>query len=318
MPAPIRRTDELGFPIPGTFDEAPDAASAAGRKVRGLLWRWRWVLLILLVPLLFYDKLLGLAGHWIAERAIRQGWISYYSDNLPGALAEADRAIYWEPDKLARSQAYALRGQVHQQMHDLNGGAADFTHAIELLGDPQHSRETQEMLCEAYDARAWIRERLGQHHDAIDDATAALKYADWQARPVSLNQRAYIRALAGLELDQGLDDINQALAGPHQDDPMFLDTRGYLRLQQKKYAEAVKDFDNAIDGSQRLRPRLEGFGDRFDRLVYAARVRDYYRNLAVMRHHRGEAYDKLGKPQEAHADFDWADQHGYNPADGTL
>ena len=73
MPAPIRRTDELGFPIPGTFDDAAERGPAMGRKVRGLLWRWRWALLILLVPLLFYDKLLAIAGHWIAQRVARAG-----------------------------------------------------------------------------------------------------------------------------------------------------------------------------------------------------------------------------------------------------
>ena len=109
--------------------------------------------------------------------------------------------------------AYLLRGEVYEQTPDLgkslDKSLADFSQAIALLSDPAHAGEAREALRWAFEGRAWVRERLGQHQDAIDDATAALKFADWGKRSEALNQRAYIRAVAGIELDQGLDDISQ-------------------------------------------------------------------------------------------------------------
>jgi len=318
MPAPIRRTDELGFHVPATFAEAPEAGSAVGRAVRRWLWRWRWVLLVLLLPLLFYDKLLAIGGHWIAERMLRQAEVNYVADDLPSALADLDRAIYWEPEPLERCQAYLFRGQVHEKMRSLEKSEADFGAVIELLSDPGRVREEALDLGTVYDQRAWIRQRLGRHREALDDATTALKFVDSTQRPQALNQRAYIRALAGMELEQGLEDIEQALAAAHHDDPEFIDTRGYLRLRLGKFQDALSDFDNAILGWEQSRPRLGGDGTELDRWVYVQRLRDYTRNLAVMRHHRGEAYEKLGKSKEAKQDFEWAEQHGYNPADGNM
>ena len=90
-------------------------------------------------------------------------------------------------------------------------------------------------------------------------------------------------------------------------------------MRLKKNQEALKDFNAAIAGWEQSRPSLlRGDGLEWDRRQYAVLLRIYNRNLAVMRHHRGEAYEKLGKAEAARQDYDWAQQHGYNPAEGAL
>ena len=131
-----------------------------------------------------------------------------------------------------------------------------------------------------------------------------------------LNERAYTRAIAGLELEKAMEDIKQALA-EEQDNLNFLDTRGYIYLRRGQYAQALDDLDKAVEMT-RKNPPFAGFpfAGNDPRRRRAIR-RDYQHGLAVMLHHRGEVHEKLGHTDLAEKDLLEGDALGYNPAKGV-
>ena len=97
-----------------------------------------------------------------------------------------------------------------------------------------------------YVARAVALQRLKRHEDAIRDLSQALLLrrkagsvlSDHRySQPELLNARAYTRAIAGLELDEALHDINDAIEG-ERENAHFLDTRGYIYYLRGDYDQA--------------------------------------------------------------------------------
>ena len=99
MPAPIRRTDELGFHIPATFDHMPETEKPAreGRTFGQFLWAWRWWIFALVLVLLFADKLVTIGRQLVAKRFLHQAERELMLENWSRAVANSGRAIDWEP-----------------------------------------------------------------------------------------------------------------------------------------------------------------------------------------------------------------------------
>jgi tetratricopeptide (TPR) repeat protein len=134
-----------------------------------------------------------------------------------------------------------------------------------------------------------------------------------------LNARAYGRALAGVELDEALVDIEEALTA-WPDNADFLDTRGYIHFLRGDAEEALEDLDRALEiASQQRIIILDRTARSGASLQQVERLkRQWNEKLSVLYHHRGEAREKLHQLDEAAADLNQAEKLGYNPADGVF
>jgi tetratricopeptide (TPR) repeat protein len=273
----------------------------------------------LIVPAIFGPQIVSVGrefvSRWFTTRAERKS----LAGDLPGALQELSRAIYWNPDDL---ELRYLRALWRTDMNDLSGSLADWNDLISQYKDPEHLPPQRNAWlfdqADVYSGRAWVFVRLGRGREAIDDATQAVKL---RPTPRYYNSRAYIRAIAKTELFEGLADVDRAIVEVGQDSreyATFLDTRGYLLHLLDRNDDALKDLNQAIEITDQQKRRLLQQQFRFDmrRLQYELKQMDG--DLAVMYHHRGLVQEKLGNPQDARDDLLRGAQLGYDPAKGVL
>ena len=180
---------------------------------------------------------------------------------------------------------------------------------------------------------------LSEEYD-FPHAVRALKIASLGQRPTTvkdLNELAYMRAMAGMELDEALKDIEQAIAdgGP---DPSLLDTKAWVLHGLKRNLEALGFMNEAIKGWEQdlakarvtipVPDATETQADDLDLLdlspvapvslrqlqadIKAARRRigEAGYVLAVMRFHRMRILEALTHTSEAAADRTWLEEHG--------
>ncbi|MBK8802186.1 MAG: tetratricopeptide repeat protein [Fibrobacteres bacterium] len=91
--------------------------------------------------------------------------------------------------------------------------------------------------------RGSVRERLGQWDLAIDDLRQAVRENPLDANIA--NYLAYLFADRGIHLEEADTLIGRALSSD-PDNPAYLDTRGWLRMRQGNYTEALKDVERSI------------------------------------------------------------------------
>lgn len=312
MTAPESSTDEHGFPIPKDFDggdarPAPrrprmPRSPAARRWVAGLI-----VMLLvgaLVLPLLRKPGSAMLAD-WYRQRA-EQRW---ESDDLDGALDDLDRAIGWHPE---RGELFFLRGIYRLDDYDTEGYLAmsldDFDEALRI--EPENSR--------FYFGRSLALQRLGRHREALDDLDRYIKL-DPPIGAAPFNQRAYARALAEMELEEGLADAEEAIKRAGTPNAAFLDTRGYLLHLLGRNEEALDDLNQAINLAEKLRQAVARWPDdpRVGPGKRSFDLRHLDHNLAVLYHHRGLIHQKLDNPQQAESDLARGDELGYDPHKGV-
>ncbi len=303
------------------------------------LWQQRWfqiasVLLVLAVggALLVQSQGDKFLASWYSSRAETKASRGDYQ----GAVADMNHAIEKTPDNL---ELYTRRGDYRllEEEPDLEAALADFNHVLEA--DPHYST--------GYSRRSFVYQRQAfmaddpaeakkLHALAIEDLRQALPDVP-QNDPEFLNQLAYARALAGIDLEQALEDINRALRGVDAErllarvkasssDPMelqaawraagMLDTRGYIEQQLGKNEAALIDMDHALN---LLDAAAKPFAARFqDAQVRDAFLKREEQTRAVLLHHRGLIHQALGNKDQAKADLDLADELGFNPRAGVF
>lgn len=318
MPPSSPEVDEHGFPIPPTFDDSP---SGQRRKLAPGRRFWLFGLMIIFVGLLGsailesggWDK----AKEWMADFLVQRAKKKMVLDDLPGALQDLERATRWVPED---PPIYELRAQVKLELKDIDGSLKDYDKLIELR--PRYAQ--------GYLGRSVVFQRLQRHREAIDDLTQAIKLSAEEQAALPKNNRAYARAIAGIELEEAFQDIEEALAldarrqgtlgEPDQQNAAYLDTRGYLHLLLGRPEQALTDLDRAIQITEQERDKkliqLEQFKVNAKWRAYVQRV--FAQELAVMYHHRGQAHEKLGHKSEAEADLKKGDSLGYDPEDGVF
>lgn len=237
---------------------------------------------------------------WHQQRALDH----YTNDNLPGAIEEMSRAIEWTPDDPA---LYMARGVYREESGDLEGALEDFNHFVEL--SPSNSL--------GYRARGNVLQRLGRHDEALADADMVISLRpEWEAAP--LNNRAYMRAIAGVDLQEALEDVELALERTDEGDrarASYLDTRGYILFLLDRPEEALEDMNLAIelaekDYEQQLQFWENQGGDDKLRKPIQRRLEQ---SLAVLYKHRAAVYEKLGDQSQAEFNHRRAEQLGYDP-----
>jgi tetratricopeptide (TPR) repeat protein len=318
MAADFRQFDEHGFPLPPRFSDLKYHDDEPVRPKLSPKARQYAVLamVVVVLGLLFGPRLIGsareIAADWLSTRAAQK----YFRNNFAGALSDLNWAVDLNPN---RWDYYQLRAAVRMELNDLNGSLADHTRWIELLESPDAAKygevaraSPRELLANAYSQRSWINMRLQRGQDAVDDATMALTY---DRSPEFFNGRAYVKALAEIDLEGGLADVDKAIAQQGKEDPNFLDTRGYLLHLLGKNDDALKDLDNAI---QLLADKQ--FAERGMKMPrnFELTEREMRHALAVMYHHRGEIYGKLNQPEKAAEDIKRGQDFGYDPERGVF
>jgi tetratricopeptide (TPR) repeat protein/predicted aspartyl protease len=189
------------------------------------------------------------------------------------ALADLTRACELAPQE---PQYFYQRGVVRMQTNQADLALMDFDRALEL--DPrdqdallaraslrllQHDTAAARTDLDAAAAvaarEADVRFTLAVDYDrAGAPSEAVAQYDLWIAAhaedvklPRAYNNRCWIRALLGQDLNKAMDDCNRAVRlAPRTAGP--LDSRGLVRLRQGDYAKSVTDYDAAL----RLQPKL--------------------------------------------------------------
>lgn len=142
-----------------------------------------------------------------------------------------------------------------------------------------------------------------------------------------LNQLAYFRALAGIELDQALVDINRALAQVPEEGSWqgaLRDTRAWILFQMGKPLEALPDADFAVKQVEQ-EPDLGLMGDTLQWLEQTLTGRPKPRSAdkiltrkeagaalwgkATLYYHRARILQALGRTEQAESDYDWLRRH---------
>ncbi|MGC3971981.1 MAG: hypothetical protein QM775_32960 [Pirellulales bacterium] len=304
------KLDKDGFPIPQGFDEAgvEDPARGGNATVRRIRWVLRMAPVAALLAFIWthYDvgaTLSDKIGLYFGQEALNL----YDRRDLPRALVAADRAVRWSPKN---AKLLEIRCKLKFANMEFDAALADAETALEL----------KPIDLRLHGIRRTLLHYLQRHHETAVAATELLqkKLGD---RIGLLNDRAYSRALGGFELLEALDDMNEVLAKEPKN-ASYIDTRGYVRLKLGKFDEAMEDLEKAISIVMKQRDEVEEFAVRqnprgeFGRM-YQSQMQTFDHNLAVMLHHRGEVYEKLGEQRKAEADFRAAERYGYSVEEGV-
>ena len=209
----------------------------------------------------------GAAGPTDADGYARRGAAWAARGDFARALVDLDRACELAPQA---ADHFVRRGVVHMQLKQWPEALRDFDTALRV--DPEQR--------EARLQRAKLRTRAGDREGALDDLQALDKKAAPQAAlrlemarvymrldlpdlalpqlnlwiavrekdaslPTALNERCWVRAMLGVELDKALEDCNEAIDQQPQA-ASFLDSRGWVRLRRGELREAVSDYERAL------------------------------------------------------------------------
>jgi tetratricopeptide (TPR) repeat protein len=311
MPPTPPQVDEHGFPVPPTFDDPNGAGKRRGLPRKLVLWGLFLVFVALLAGGVAESGGWKEAKDWMAGLLVNRAHEKVRIGDLPGALADLKRASAWSPDDPNILQLGAI---IKLELKDFQGSLEDYDRLIKISG--RHAA--------AYNGRSHVYQRLNRHREAIDDLTQVVKLSS-ERDPTCRNDRAYARAIGGIELEEGFQDIEAALAlsadlrGVPNDAEnalaALLDTRGYLHFLLGRPEPALADLDQAIKNAEKEHEEnLENRDGPRARRYYQ---REFNRILAVLYHHRGQIHEALGHSPEAQADLKRGDELGYNPAEGV-
>lgn len=289
---------------PAVDDDLRPAAAASSPN-SSKFWRWGTVGLMAAMVLgpVAARQIPREAARWQAAIALE----ARLDGRTEEALLRLQKSLAWDP---GNATVYLQRAAWAREDGRYAEALEDCDRAIELADwNPLAKIE-----------RSQIYQHLGRRADAV---------ADWKS-VVEMNERrrllaevnlwnglAYARAVAGMELDEALADMQRAVVREPAE-PALLDTRGYLLYRLGKYDEAIVDLDAAVAGAERrlaerdkqlaaprspLPDRREAERDR----------RSAAHELAVIVYHRSLVFDKLNQPEAAAADRDRVRQLGHQP-----
>ena len=243
------------------------------------------------------------------------------------ALKAANKGLEWHAQSplLLRARA-ALR----YELGDMQGSLEDYGQAIELAATPTAMNEADAQLLVG---RAQTLQRLDRYQEAIDDWTKVVEFRREQYEQnndaasqynyaITLNNRAYTQGQGGIDIEGALKDIDRAieLRGT-EDDPVLIDTLGYLLLLDGQHERALYHLETAValakvqddEEREKLKERMQQV---VDQRRFELRLKTLDEQYSVILHHRGEAYQATGELEKAKSDFAEAEILGYNPAEG--
>ena len=276
-------------------------------------WSRRWAALVTLAVILGAISLVAIpiASVWLPQEIAR--WHEAAAadksldDDFDGAIESIDRALHWNPDR-RELLIYRARYQLDQ---DNPRGALDDLNQL-IQAEPR--------LEPAYMLRSQACQSLGRYQAAVDDwkRIRALQVQQGQAlSPIVRNGLAYARALAGIELDEAMKDINIALE-VYPGQAALLDTRGFVALQAGDAERALDDLDQAVRVAEDdLQEGVEA-QPTYDVRYHRQEEENRKREVAVLRYHRALAYQELGRTKEAEQDLSRVRELGFEPGESLF
>jgi tetratricopeptide (TPR) repeat protein len=302
MPPLNRPVDKDGFPLPVTFDGPTREPKKRGGQAA---WLVRALLLVSAMGLIIGAGIKAIGPDHIADFYRQRSADRFDNNDLEGALADIERATAWKPDSI---NLLYQRAFLREKVHDLDGSLDDYNRILEL--NSTHVA--------ALASRSSVHQRLERHREAIDDVTRAIQLSH-NNNHMLLNHRAYTRAIANLELEEALVDIQQAIDLVGRDEAAYLDTRGYIYYLLDRHDEALKDLDRAVQlaALHRKQELQTAAARRYSRGRVARLEKRHNEHEAVMVYHRGLVHEQLGNTEQAEADKRRGLDLGFNPAEGV-
>lgn len=260
-----------------------------------------------------------------AKNAIEDG---RYED----AVQAADRGLYWNPDY---AELIVQRATANFQNGDFDACLRDYDRVIELY---EADGTVNEFDIAAKARKAAVLHRMQRFSESLALMSEIVEYRkeqfrlrdDWESQyqyAMALNNRAYSEAQAftkGSEVDikKSLQDIKLAMeVRGVADDPVMVDTLGYLLLLNEDPQEALYQLDMAVKLTQQnnevVRQRYqEQMRTASDQRPLQQALEEMDQQFSIILHHRGEAYAANGEAEKSHADIQEAKRLGYDPDNG--
>ncbi len=251
------------------------------------------------------------------------------------ALTVADWVQGEDPEILKNGFFWHLLVQLDYQAHNSTRAVERLKEAVKFSSD--------------FRPMATLFSRIFLREHEFDAALESLKLGlgeSFERNSDNLNQLAYLRSLAIVELEDALKDINEALQalppgiGQNLQQAMLRDTRGWILYRLGKYDDALVDLefavreterptittglmnwlqDAAVEAAQQADsegplatiPRRESSGE----YASESEVEPSVWALGVMKYHRAKVLEKLGRSDEAQLDWDWLAERRLPPDD---
>lgn len=252
-------------------------------------WVYLSVMVVIVVPWAYLEFPREMA-RWHVAAALEH----HEAGDLIGALKSLDTARQWD----AKGQDEFFRDAIQSWNQEI---------------------QRQPFRSDLYLQRGSVYHLFGHHEEALNDCAKAVQLLTSQMS-TSLNGLAYARALSKSNLDQALDEINQAirLLGPNA---AMLDTRGYLYFLKGEHGSARKDLDASVEMMEaeykallaELQPEVKTTNIQRQRLEQ--RRASLASTIAVIRYHRSQTYDALQLTAEAEQDRQRIRELGATPGD---
>jgi tetratricopeptide (TPR) repeat protein len=192
------------------------------------------------------------------------------------AITDYNNALKLKPDD---ARIYNDRGIVYKNKGDYDRAMADYELAIKLKPD----------YMSAYHNRGNVHTKRGDYELAVADFNQAIKLELDSAG--SYDARGYTYALKG-DYDLALADANKAL-NLNPNSAEAYDTRGFAFAGKGDYDQAITDYDQALklieDKGKTIKDLKKSYTVTYD--------------IPQIYYHRGLAYRKQGKKDQAIADF---------------
>jgi tetratricopeptide (TPR) repeat protein len=208
------------------------AAPLRPRGIRPLTW----ILLLAIIGPCAVQFVPNEMGRWHLTRAIR------LREN--GQKEAANRELAVAMERFPNNPSLLLR-RAEWQLADGNreGAIADADRMLDAVRNSSavHSAKWLNI----HSLFLW---KLGEFSRAVEDCKQLESLSERSGIPeraTALNGLAYAQALANIDLDEALANVNQALELRPASEAM-LDTRGFIYFRQGEYSLALKDLDEAV------------------------------------------------------------------------
>ena len=244
------------------------------------------------------------------EAAIIEQWLD---GDVAGAIKSLDRVIEQYPDQAG---LYVRRAKWNLEIEDYQAALADCDRALAIVPNNY----------EGYQLRSQANQHQGDYAAGVKDMQMVLALSQRGRpglRPSALNGLAYARALAQTDLGDAVDEIQEVMEVPaHQNQPAFLDTRGFIYYLRRDFKPARADLDRAVERIEQQHAAIAAMMGNTPRLmdlrVGQRELKNLEQSVAVIRYHRALLYKALRMHTEAEADLERVRALGYEPGEGLF
>ena len=314
--------DKHGLPIPVKLEKRPygfpaDASATLSKSFPLLRYKKPLLALVILgvIGAILFPHIKKDIGKLLAIRHLRRSMEHIHRNRPELARRQVDQAAFWgghHPPILGECARLRL------ESGDPSGCVRDCERLLSL------NEVNSEQKYQALHYLANAHQRLRNWKAAIDTATRLIEMRPEEAEP--WNVRAYMRALSGDDLEGGLADIENALRIHREQrinahdriEAFYLDTRGYLLIRLDQAKAGLADLQTAVEIVEEAQDHFLFSRAQFGWGRHARwEMRQLEESLAVIYHHRGEAYAALGEADKAAQDLERAVALGYDPQKGV-